>query len=357
MAKRINTAKWMDKQKRWQVNVQKDGVRRSFSSSKPGRTGQREANAKADAWLDEGIVSAKLKVSDCLDAFLKSRTGTVAPETTKTETARINLWIRPYIGQKRMANLTEGDLQAILNAAARKGKSKKYISNIRGILVLWVKFCRKNKYTALFLESLEIPQSAKTREKKILQPDDLKKLFSADTTVLYGETVFDNYVYAYRFAVLTGIRPGELLGLRWKDIVDDTVFLKRSINKDGRETEGKNRNARRSFALTNLAKEVIVKQRKISTGESVFEIESQSTFRHRWQKYCAANQINYVSLYELRHTFISIAKRLTDGELRHLAGHSKSMDTYGIYSHEIQGENQNISEKLNEIWREILDPK
>lgn len=43
MGKRTNTAKWMENQRRWQINVQKDGVRRSFTSSKPGRTGQREA--------------------------------------------------------------------------------------------------------------------------------------------------------------------------------------------------------------------------------------------------------------------------------------------------------------------------
>ncbi len=45
--KRTNTAKWIENQKRWQVNVQKDGVHRSFTSSKPGQTGQREINAKA----------------------------------------------------------------------------------------------------------------------------------------------------------------------------------------------------------------------------------------------------------------------------------------------------------------------
>lgn len=40
-----------------QIKMQKDGVRRTFTSTKAGRTGQREANRKADAWLDEGISS------------------------------------------------------------------------------------------------------------------------------------------------------------------------------------------------------------------------------------------------------------------------------------------------------------
>ena len=44
MGRRTNTAVWLEKLGRWQINVQKDGKRRSFYSFKPGRTGQREAN-------------------------------------------------------------------------------------------------------------------------------------------------------------------------------------------------------------------------------------------------------------------------------------------------------------------------
>ena len=53
MGKRTNTARWTGKM--WRIDIQHDGQRKSFYSSKPGRTGQREANAKADAWLDDGI--------------------------------------------------------------------------------------------------------------------------------------------------------------------------------------------------------------------------------------------------------------------------------------------------------------
>lgn len=55
MSKRTNTAQWEAKYNRWRIAVQKDGVRRQFYSSTPGRTGQREANAKADVWLDTGV--------------------------------------------------------------------------------------------------------------------------------------------------------------------------------------------------------------------------------------------------------------------------------------------------------------
>ncbi len=54
MGLRTNTAAWLPNQQRWQIKVQKDGVRKTFTSSKPGRTGQREANAKADALAGRG---------------------------------------------------------------------------------------------------------------------------------------------------------------------------------------------------------------------------------------------------------------------------------------------------------------
>ena len=37
MGRRTNTAAWNGK--RWRIDVQKDGTRKSFYSSKPGRTG------------------------------------------------------------------------------------------------------------------------------------------------------------------------------------------------------------------------------------------------------------------------------------------------------------------------------
>ncbi len=52
-----------------------------------------------------------------------------------------------------------------------------------------------------------------------------------------------------RFHVLTGLRPGKLAGLKWTDIKDGTVYIRRSINQLGETTTGKNHNAQRNFAL------------------------------------------------------------------------------------------------------------
>lgn len=72
MGMRTNTAQWLPNQNRWQIKVQKDGVRKTFTSAKPGRTGQREANAKADAWLDKGICRTTKRCSEVWNEYLIS---------------------------------------------------------------------------------------------------------------------------------------------------------------------------------------------------------------------------------------------------------------------------------------------
>ena len=166
MAKRTNTAKWMENQHRWQINVQKDGIRRSFTSSKPGRTGQREANAKADAWLDDGIMSMSKRVRDVWPKFiddLKSRTsiGNWRPINGIGDN-----WVIPNIGNIKIQSLNDQHLQSVINKANQENKSKKTISNIRAAMVSFVKFCRKSKLCTYVPEDIIIPTSApKKREK------------------------------------------------------------------------------------------------------------------------------------------------------------------------------------------------
>lgn len=53
MATRKNEASWIESRGRWQINVQSDGERRTFSSSIAGKKGKIAAEKKADAWLEK----------------------------------------------------------------------------------------------------------------------------------------------------------------------------------------------------------------------------------------------------------------------------------------------------------------
>lgn len=357
MGKRTNTAKWMDKQSRWQINVQKDGTRRSFYSSTPGRTGQREANAKADAWLDCDVAAGTARVSTLADEYLESLKLTTSRSSWMQVESICNVWIKPTLGKKKIEKLTEQNLQDILNQAFGQGRSKKTISNIRAAMMGFLKYCRKRKLTTLFPEDLSIPRGARLEGKQIMQPQDIAKLFSVDTTILAGKRVQDEYIHAYRFQLLTGMRPGELLGLQWADVQGASIYIKRAINYRKEITKGKNENAIRKIVLGEHAQKVLADQRAACDDpEYVFPISSQNHYEERLARYCESNGLLRITPYELRHTFVSVTKALPEGQIRTVVGHSKNMDTYGIYGHDVDGEAERTACNINSVFDAIIQP-
>lgn len=122
MGARVNTAIWMESSQRWRIDVQKDGVRRSFYSSKPGRNGQREANRKADAWLDDGIEDQRMKVGTAYLKFLEGKRQTTSRSNWAPMMSRWNNHISSVIARKQVSALTEQDLQDVLDRAYARSK-------------------------------------------------------------------------------------------------------------------------------------------------------------------------------------------------------------------------------------------
>lgn len=231
-------------------------------------------------------------------------------------------------------------------------------------MAAFVKWLRMKHYTTLVLDEVAVARHAPVRERTILQPDGLRILFTIDTKIERGNPVYEDYINAYRFEVSTGLRPGEVLGLLWKDIREGIVYLRRSRNRYGEVTSGKNENARRNFALTPYASYALSKQltRDHETGiksEYVFHdadgdpIKQNNYYRH-WQRYCESNGLPRLTAYELRHTFVSVVKRLPEGYLKPLIGHTVDMDSYGTYSHEMEGDLEKTAALVGDIFAKIL---
>lgn len=230
------------------------------------------------------------------------------------------------------------------------------MQNLCTDLRAFCKWLRLSKRSTLYPEALHVPKGARASEKAILQPDALKVLFSVDTTLYRGQRVWDPYINAHRFSVVTGLRPGELIGLRWEHIQDGRVQIHEAINIYGETTRGKNDNAPRGFALTSTAAAILADQKRVSPGKGpVFPIRSEKYYRRYWLRYCQLNGVEYVPPYNLRHTFVSMAKTLPEGAVKSLVGHSRQMDTYGVYAHLVQGEEVQTAASLDGVLQKILN--
>lgn len=237
---RKNEAKWFDSANRWQIKVQKDGVRRTFFSSIKGTKGKIAAEKQADSWLESGIENENVKCGELLDAYLEHVRKGTGTSSIKQHENFIKNYIRPAIGNRKIKSLTLNHLQAIIDDAyAEKHLAKKTLQDLRGCISGFLRFCRLGKYTTLVSMDLQIPRSAKRPHKNILGAQELQNLFILENTVLNGKSQPDWCIHAYRFSVLNGLRPGELIGLRWEDIQGNILHIDRSVNHYKEVTEGK----------------------------------------------------------------------------------------------------------------------
>lgn len=358
MQKRTNTAKWNGT--RWRIDVQKDGVRKSFYSSIKGRNGQREANKKADEWLDDNLINQNIKVSKLYIEYIKEKELNVGTSRYKNIQSIFNKWIINNIGNINVSNLTEQNLQDILNKQYKKGLSYKRIQETKIVLCDFMKFARKNNITKLIPENLEVNKRAYKGERTALQPTDIQKLFTSNKTTKFGVEVEDKFINIYRFITLTGLRRGEMLGLKWSDIQNNKIYIKRSVNEYREITEGKTANAKRTIPLTPIVKNLlstIPKKSKYVFNDNKLSIRP-NYITESFKKYAEYNHLSATKLHELRHTFIS----LTDSDLplntlKDIVGHSKTMNTVKTYGHTLDGEMEKANQIINNKFTEILESK
>lgn len=369
MSERKNEAKWVENRQRWQINVQSDGVRRTFTDPTPGKKGKVKTERKADAWLKEPTSAEKIKVGKLLEQYVEHLETTKSKSHARQYGGFVRLYISPIIGLKRMNKLTEGDCQDVIDFTyADRNLSDKTLRDVRACILNWLKWCRLHGKTKLRPENLTIPAGAKKPEKRVVTPDGLSILFSSDMTTWRGKPAEEWYIHAYRFAVLTGLRPGELCGLESRtDIKGNKVTIRRAVNIHGEVTQGKNNNARRTFYLSSQAVAEVEAQRAQlrrfriispylfpnADGERMIE----HTLYHSWIRYCKANGIPPVSLYELRHTYISVNKEMPEGLKKMVVGHSKDMDTEGVYGHQMAGDLERAAQYTQAAFDEIIKRK
>lgn len=368
MAKPIRTAQaqWYEKLKRWQVNVQADGIRKTFTCSTLGKKGKTECEAKADEWLKKNSPE-DMRYSDAWEQYLEQ-----VKEATQTGNY-LNIqkmgknYILPHLGKKVLSKVTSADMQESINKAGKAGLSKRTCINVRSSLVSFYRYCKKKRYPLEEPFDLTIPKSAPVGERRILQPDDLGVLFSKDTYSYYGKDIESFFVHAWRMIVVLGLRRGELCGLNKDDLKSNVLHIQRSINNLGEETRGKNDNARRYILLPKLALRILEDQKRMMKRHGVISpwlfpdetgerLDSNHLYK-MWTTYARQHCIK-TSLHELRHTMISIVKSdMPEPLLKATVGHSETMDTYGVYGHAVDGDLQRAADIIDNVYSRILSPK
>lgn len=238
--------------------------------------------------------------------------------------------------------------------------SQKSLKNIRGDLSGFCNYldCADIR-NDLRTSNIKIPSNAKKGQKQALDVSSLNILFTESQVPYNGTICQDSLIYAYRFQVVTGLRPGELMGLEWGDIDNDYIHIRRAINAKGITTNGKNEFAARDFPQTRYTRMLLESQQvyrvtPLDPHERVFGSTGQLCYRKRWGIYCRYNGIPYITPYELRHTFSSIYKNhFSNWVYEELVGHTHP-GVNGVYMHPMDGDMDGVPALLDSLLDERL---
>jgi len=143
-------------------------------------------------------------------------------------------------------------------------------------------------------------------------------------------------------AFYSGMRIGEVIGLKWEDIdfLDKTISVKRTITS-GIEQSPKTKSSERVIDMITQCENHLLAQRKFTgLGEYVFlsvnlkPYNSSSSLAYTWKRILKEADIKYRSIYQLRHSFAS--NMLSNGEnelwVAQMMGHKSSNTTRTKYS-------------------------
>ena len=347
----IAEARWDETLNRWKCAPQKDGRRKSFYEKTPGRKGKALCEDRAAEWVASHDVDDP-RFDVAWDEYLEYRKKTVGTSAYTQEECFGRIWIVPAFGTKKLSHINSQDVQDLLQLMADKGKSKKTIKGVNGALSTFYAYCHKKRYEFEKPE-VTIPDAA-VGEKRVLQPVDVAKVFALSD---------DPWIYAYRFCLITGLRRGELVAMKWEDIKDGYLSLSRSVNRFNEITGGKNENARRHFALPRIALQLLEKQKEQQKAVTPWvwpdpetnDLADPGKFYNHWVAFLKRHDIPRISVHEMRHTMISMNKASMEKELLKLVvGHSASMDTFGVYGHEMDGDTETAAEVIDSVIEGII---
>ena len=242
------------------------------------------------------------------------------PSTFKTSQGFLKNHIKPQLGNIPLAELTSLDLQRFykhlldggrvdrIEAKKKpKGLAPKTVRNIHQMICsaynLAIEQClvTKNPTQGCALPKVE------HKEMKTLTSDQLSAFF---------QEAKDSGVYElYYLDLTTGLRRGELLGLKWTDVDLDRGVLKiqRAISRqNGKVVEAplKTKNAYRTLPLSADAIDVLMQQRR-KTGNSEWVFPSPSggpmspdSVLHMLQRVLKRAGLPRIRFHDLRHPYV-----------------------------------------------------
>jgi len=359
------------------LGLKPDGKRNQVWKSIKGTKREAEAElVRVLKALEDGVYieSSKVTVSGYLDQWLKTIKCKVASTTYERYEGVVNHSITPYVGGLKLNKLQPAHISNLYSELLISGKhnsegglSKRSVLHVHRVLK--TALTRAVKWQVLLRNPCDAVDPPKPDKKE-------RQTFSAAETLDLLEKTHGNRLFLpILLAVTTGMRRGEVLGLRWKDIdLDEKRLCVRqsvvSTKEHGIEIKSpKTGSSSRSIALPQTTIDGIRQYRskqaelylKLGIGltpDSMlfdeytgFNVPNSLTIAYAY--FIKSHGFKHVTYHDLRHTHAThlLEKNINPKIVSERLGHSTIALTMNTYSHVMPTMQEEAAKAIEQVLK------
>lgn len=319
--------------------------------------------------------ASQLKLADHLDTWLTIKKQKVAANTYNLYFNSARKYIKPQLGNLKINELSPARIQSCYTILLDKGLSARTVQIVHQVLhgALDMAF-KQGIITRNPSDQVEVPESRKK------------------TMLVWSESEISQFLlfiqgrkneHLFQLAIATGMRRGELLGLRWSDInwIDSLIQVSQQATfpqhqsfelKQPKTDAGQRpikifdnsiRHLRAQNDQVNLMRQLANKrwqENDLVFPTTVGTPQWPSRFTKEWNALVREAGLPPITFHGLRHTTVSILLQKAKEQpfiVSKMVGHSTPSVTTDVYGHFIAGAQEKAAQYMDNLTTIYSLPK
>ena len=318
------------------------------------------------------VPPGKMTVGDYLKRWLRDYAEpNTAPKTVQRYEEVVRLHLAPALGALPLTKLRPLHIQEAYGKILAKGLSARTVLHCHRVLREALQQAVRWQLVTRNAADAVVPPRPQRHETRALGPDQVAAILTAASSTRHGTLI--------ELAVMTGLRKGELLGLRWDDLDLDagTLYVRQTCQWLPRRgftfRAPKTAGSRRSVAIAADTVRVLRRHRakqaeeRLALGAAyndqnlVFTTPlgtpiDPSNLRRAWELVVEQAGIGHVRFHDLRHAHATLLLRegVHPKVVSERLGHSGVGITLDTYSHVLPNLQADAAERLERVLAPML---
>ena len=352
----------------WRAQISIDGKRLSFSGQSQAEC--REWVRQTQQRLKTGLTfeGSKLSYGEYLTNWLSTTQVAVRPKTWRQYKQIVRDYISPELGGIKISVLRPDQIQRVYDRLIKVGKGRRTVQLVHAVIHRSLTQAVKLGLMGRNPDNATTPPKPINKEIKILDQGQVHQLLIATQARGFRRLAF------YHVALATGMRQGELLGLKWDDLdlTRKTLQVKRQVERlPGGGFEFVPPKTKAGYRTIKLGSETV----NILTHHYKTQLDESANAGNKWQDhglifpssvgtpFSPSNVLKTfgtlrdeaglpkIRFHDLRHTAASLM--LNNGVdvliVSKRLGHSKPSITLDVYGHLIPSSQEKAADLIDTL--------